>query len=290
MVSVVEPQVSAKKRGRKKKGSGFINSLIDKLPFELHIPTYQYCGPGTNLKKRLARGDPGINPLDAACKQHDIAYSNSKDDNDRYLADTELQDKAVLRTFSKDASLSERATALGVATAMKAKRTVSKIGKGIGPKSKRKRKAKPKSKKKKRKGSKRKSISFGKLVREAKATINVTRPDTLKAATKIALEAVKRNKRGNTVIHPRTIKLPTYAGGVLPLIPIFAGLSALGALTGSTASIVNAINSARSAQRELQESKRHNTTMESIAIGKGYYLYATPKGRGYYLKQDSKNS
>lgn len=197
------------------------------------------------------------------------------------MADTELQDKALSRVFAKDTSLAERTTALGVAAAMKAKRTVSKIGKGIS--SKRKRKPKVKSTKK------RKSISFGKLVREAKDTINVIRPDTLKAATKIALETVKRSKRGNIVVRPRTIKLPTYAGGILPLIPIFAGLSALGSLTGSTAAVVNAINNARSAQRDLQEAKRHNNTMESIAIGKGYYLHAAPKGRGYYLKQDPKN-
>lgn len=173
---------------------------------------------------------------------------------------------------------------------MKAKRVVSKIGKGINSKSKRKRKRMVKSKSKHRKANKRKSISFGRMVREAKTTINVIRPDTLKAATKIALEAVRRSKRGNTVIRPRTIKLPTYAGGVLPLIPIFAGLSALGSLTGSTVAVVNAINNARSAQRDLQEAKRHNNTMESIAIGKGYYLHAAPKGRGYYLKQDPKNS
>lgn len=60
------------------KGKGFVNNLINKLPIELHLPGYQYCGPGTNLKKRLARGDPGINELDKACKEHDIAYSQKK--------------------------------------------------------------------------------------------------------------------------------------------------------------------------------------------------------------------
>ena len=55
-------------------GSGIVNSLIDKLPIELHLPGYQYCGPGTRLDQRLARGDPGLNPLDAACKQHDKVH------------------------------------------------------------------------------------------------------------------------------------------------------------------------------------------------------------------------
>lgn len=38
------------KRNRKKSsfkcGTGFIDKIIDKLPFELHVPSYQYCGPG----------------------------------------------------------------------------------------------------------------------------------------------------------------------------------------------------------------------------------------------------
>lgn len=29
-----------------KRGSGIIDRIIDKLPIELHIPGYQYCGPG----------------------------------------------------------------------------------------------------------------------------------------------------------------------------------------------------------------------------------------------------
>jgi len=51
----------------------------------LHIPEYQFCGPGTHLEKRLARGDRDINPLDAACREHDIAYSRSKDLTKRHV-------------------------------------------------------------------------------------------------------------------------------------------------------------------------------------------------------------
>ncbi|KAK9681122.1 Phospholipase A2-like domain [Popillia japonica] len=68
-------------------GSGLVDSLINKLPIELHLPGYQYCGPGTKLQKRLERGDSGINPLDQACKDHDIAYSQSKDLKQRHEAD-----------------------------------------------------------------------------------------------------------------------------------------------------------------------------------------------------------
>ena len=62
-----------------RRGKGLVNSIINKLPVELHIPGYQYCGLGTKLKERLVRGDPGINPLDAACKKHNIAYSKNRD-------------------------------------------------------------------------------------------------------------------------------------------------------------------------------------------------------------------
>jgi hypothetical protein len=44
-------------------GRGILNSVINKLPVELHIPGYNYCGPGTKLSKRLSRGDKGVNDL-----------------------------------------------------------------------------------------------------------------------------------------------------------------------------------------------------------------------------------
>ena len=51
------------------------DKIINNLPVELHIPGYQYCGPGTELTKRLACGDLGTNIVDRACKEHDIVYS-----------------------------------------------------------------------------------------------------------------------------------------------------------------------------------------------------------------------
>lgn len=32
---------------KNQRGKGLVNRLINKLPFELHIPGCQYCGPGT---------------------------------------------------------------------------------------------------------------------------------------------------------------------------------------------------------------------------------------------------
>ena len=61
-------------------GSGIVNNQINKLLFELHLPgAHQYCGSGIKLQKRLLRGDRQINTLDSACKDHDIAYSENRE-------------------------------------------------------------------------------------------------------------------------------------------------------------------------------------------------------------------
>lgn len=84
--------------------------------------------PGTKLDERLERGDKGINPLDAACKEHDIYYRDNKDTESRHIADKELETQAWKRAFSKDASIGERLAAFGVGTAMNAK---VKLGWGL---------------------------------------------------------------------------------------------------------------------------------------------------------------
>ena len=48
---------------------------------ELHLPGYQFCGPGTKVFTRLNRGDKGINALDRACRIHDIEYLKYAGDN-----------------------------------------------------------------------------------------------------------------------------------------------------------------------------------------------------------------
>jgi hypothetical protein len=105
-----------------------LNRALSALPIELHIPGYQFCGPGTRLAKRLARGDRGINTLDAACREHDIAYSRSKDLTERHAADRILAEKAGERVVARDSTLGERAAAAAVWTAMKTK---TKLGMGL---------------------------------------------------------------------------------------------------------------------------------------------------------------
>ena len=170
-----------------KSGKGFIDAVIDKLPFEVHVPGYQYCGPG----------------------------------------------------------------------------------------------------------SEKKPVSFSHLVKNAKIAIKEFKPDNLNEAIKVAMASTRECSKGNNVRKPRSIKLPSIKGGILPLVPIFAGLGALGSIVGSAAGVANAINNVRKGQKELDESKRHNQTLEAIALGdrkgSGYYLQTFKKGSGYYLKRFPKN-
>ncbi|KAJ8945147.1 hypothetical protein NQ318_001612 [Aromia moschata] len=119
------------RRKTPKKGRGLLNTLINKLPVELHIPGYRYCGPGTKLEKRLERGDQGVNPLDEACKVHDIAYSQFKDTTSRNIADRELAEAATKRLKASDARLGEKIAAFGVANIMKAKSALGGGAAGI---------------------------------------------------------------------------------------------------------------------------------------------------------------
>ena len=67
-----------------------IQKLLGKRGIDYHVLGYQYLGPGTRLKKRLARGDPGKNRLDRIAKQHDTDYSRAKNLQDKWVADTKM--------------------------------------------------------------------------------------------------------------------------------------------------------------------------------------------------------
>ena len=75
-------------------------------------------------------------------------------------------------------------------------------------------------------------------------------------------------------------------GGILPLIPIFAGLSALGSLAGGTAGIFKAVNDTKAAQQQLSEAKGHNETMESIALDEGLHLKPYKIGLGFHMTKN----
>lgn len=102
-----------RKKMTSKSKTGCIDRVIESLP-EIHMFGYRYCGPNTNLHARLSRGERGINKLDCACMEHDIAYSVSKDLQYRCIADKSLLLKAFRRIYAKDSRIGERFVALTV--------------------------------------------------------------------------------------------------------------------------------------------------------------------------------
>lgn len=195
------------RRKPQKKGRGILNSLIDALPFELHLPgSYRYCGPGTRLAERLKRGDPGINSLDEACKSHDIAYSKTKDTAERNKADLVLADKAWERVKASDSSLGERVAAYAVTNAMKLK---AKMGAGC-------------NKRRRRPGRPRKGAGIKRKVGKTKRATR--RPN---------------KKRTMMMMAPRIIPLPPTGGNLRSI------LSRIGMATKSIPGAIKKIRSAR---------------------------------------------
>ena len=186
---------------------GLLNKFLNRVPIELHLPGYQYCGPGTKLAKRIARGDSGINPLDAACKEHDIAYSQNRENVEaRNTADRVLAEKAWQRVWSKDAGLDEKVAACATTNAMKIK---SKLGMGL------------KKKKKLGMGVKKSEIMLSKIVKAASKSTGNNSRKVIRSAT-----GGKSNVR---VLRIQSVT--EKMGGFLPfLIPLCAGFSATGAL------------------------------------------------------------
>lgn len=236
------------------KGKGLVNTLINNLPFELHIPGYQFCGPGTRLQERLARGERGVNELDNACMHHDIAYT-SNNSKDRRKADILLMNMAKQRMRSKNAGRGEKLASWAVNKVMKSK---VKVGAGVK--------------------------NFKTVIKNLSSQLKKYKPKNHKAAIKFMYLAAKKIFSKNCHVKiPRVIPIPK-TGGILPLIPIFAGLSALGSLAGGAAGIAKAVNDYQSTKKNLQESERHNRMMESVAIGKGLYIKPYKKGQGLFLR------
>ncbi|KAK7605155.1 hypothetical protein V9T40_007013 [Parthenolecanium corni] len=73
---------------------GLVNRAIDALPFPLHLPGYNYAGPGTHLERNLEMGVQPVNKLDKAAMYHDIAYSDSKNTRMHREADFKLENDA----------------------------------------------------------------------------------------------------------------------------------------------------------------------------------------------------
>jgi len=238
-------------------GAGLLNTVINSLPIELHIPGYQYCGPGTNLKKRLALGQPGINGLDSACREHDIAYDKSNSSSVRGAADRILEESAWSRVGANDADYKEKAAAWLVTTGMKAKR---KIGAGCGFAN--------------IVGVCKKALK--KSIKSCVGTPNMS--SLIKSTVLVARKHVKsagvRSKKKKKNKPPRIIRVPK-TGGSLTLIPVLAGLSALGTLAGGVANIVRTIRGIRS------------KAGSPVHLGKGVYLSPYKSAGSYTIARKS---
>ena len=102
------PRSRLRRRRRSQRGGKLfdVQKLLNKTGIEFHWPGYQYMGPGTHLKKRLARGDPGINRLDRIAKVHDMDYDKAKNLKDKWAADRKMIAKIEQLPGSKN--LTER--------------------------------------------------------------------------------------------------------------------------------------------------------------------------------------
>jgi hypothetical protein len=97
-----------------KYGTGLVNTMLKHLP-EMHLSLpndvksekvasgsfqntgkYSFCGPGTKVVKRINEGYKGVNSLDKACRQHDVAYSKFINTNDRNNADDVLAQQTTV--------------------------------------------------------------------------------------------------------------------------------------------------------------------------------------------------
>lgn len=109
-----------------KRKSGIIDRIIEKLP-QIHICGYKYCGPNTDLKIHLAHGERGVNKLDSACMEHDIAYAESTDLKFRCAADKLLILRAIRCIYANDSRIGERFAALFVSWVISIKFTIGNI-------------------------------------------------------------------------------------------------------------------------------------------------------------------
>lgn len=123
-IKLVENAVGMFPKAKEIEGSGIVNTVIDNLPFELHIPGYKYTGPGTNLDLNLSQGIKPVNKLDEAAMYHDMAYARSDDLDKRHEADKVLEYAAWDRVKADDADFGEKAAAYLTTNVMKIKRAL----------------------------------------------------------------------------------------------------------------------------------------------------------------------
>lgn len=92
---------------------------------ERHIPGYNFCGPGTDVERRLREGVEPVNELDRACLMHDLhteprgPYLSGGDPVKIAAADAQLQQQAGSLAGTLPSQI-DRNAALMVVLAMQA--------------------------------------------------------------------------------------------------------------------------------------------------------------------------
>jgi hypothetical protein len=257
-------------------GGGLVNSLINKLPFEMHLPGgYQYAGPGTHLDLRLAKGIKPKNKLDAAALRHDIAYSKSKNLSDRHVADKILEEEAWERVKAPDSSLGEKAMSWLTCNTMRAKRA---IGAGL---------------KKTVAGyvnhpvnldedermllltaaEKKKPLELTvNLIRSKFSIMNETSLPLTQSQIK-KIEQARKQSKDSLKIKLSAKQVQTFkTGGFLPAL--IAGIPAIASVLGS---VYNNYQNKKANDRLVEERIRHNRVLEE---GKGLWVNKKPKALG----------
>ena len=101
---------------------------------ERHLPGYNFCGPGTNVHRRLRNGVKPVNKLDAAALQHDLAveprgpYTAAGHGPSLRRADRQLMQDAQRLLFTKG---EDRWACTAVVTAMEALLATGARGRGL---------------------------------------------------------------------------------------------------------------------------------------------------------------
>ncbi|KAK7590536.1 hypothetical protein V9T40_002149 [Parthenolecanium corni] len=289
-----------------KEGKGLLslNSLIDALPVPLHLPGYNYAGPGTPLDLQLEKGVKPVNKLDEAAMHHDISYANHHTLEKRHEADHKLQEDAWKRVIANDSSIGEKANAWLVSNAMKVKRAV---GAGLS-----------KTKPKQPSNSKPKYTLHPVNLDECDLKNLQKAMDTGKGLTVTFRYNRTKESAGNELKIPLTAKqirnikgkhtneqdakvrlytsqikeISVKEGGFLPALA--AAVPAITAVGTLVTSGINAWNNKKANDKLVEERKRHNKAMESLAglnkKGEGVYINKKPKGGGVYINKKPKVS
>lgn len=122
---------------------------------------------------------------------------------------------------------------------------------------------------------------FKNMISKTKKHLRNIKPKCKKAAIELAIAAAKELASELPVEVPRVIPVPK-TGGVLPLIPIFAGLAAAGSLAGGPVGVLKAINAIKSAKKLFQ--KESHEKLKSLCIGSGLHIKPYGQGLGIYSR------